>query len=140
MGVNPGDISACLFANGLITVFENEEVNLQTITRQERMEKLLTAVQRAIMMNEQKFESFLESLGKEKKYSDLVLKMRGNFALLIIRYHRTLLYTIPIVCLCNFRHDLYHVALFIRARIACAIGSNSADHRMIHRFLYTMFA
>ena len=70
--VNPDDISAHLLARRVITNNEKADVDLQMFTPQVRMDKLLAAVQRAINIDPQNYETFLDILGKEEKYAALV--------------------------------------------------------------------
>ncbi|KAL5518180.1 hypothetical protein EMCRGX_G003867 [Ephydatia muelleri] len=76
--VNPDCISAYLYAHNLITSSEKAEIDLPTFTPLVRMDKLLAAVNMAIRIDPSNYEIFLEILGKEKKYSNLVKEMRGN--------------------------------------------------------------
>ena len=120
--MNPDDISAHLRARNVITMNEKADVDLQTFTPQVRMDKLLAAVQRAINIDPQNYETFRDILGKEKKYSVLVKEMRGKVPFHIILgtavYHTLMMYY------CNFSHFLFHLASSIVQRIACSFGSN----------------
>ena len=78
--VNPDDISAQLLANDVITNNEKAEIDLPSCTTQARMDKLLAAVQRAIHISPQNYETFLVILDKNRKYSPLVQEMRGKVA------------------------------------------------------------
>ena len=78
--VNPDDISAQLLANDVITTSEKAEIDLLSCTTQVRMDKLLTAVQRAIHISPQNYEKFLVILANHKKYLPLVQEMRGKVA------------------------------------------------------------
>ena len=84
--MNPDDISADLFARNVITKNEKAEADLQMFTTQVRMDKLLAAVQRAINIDPQNYETFLDILDKEKKYSALGKEMRGSFHMYHIGY------------------------------------------------------
>ena len=79
--VHPEDISSDLCAKKMISTSEKSEIDLQPCTQYKRMDKLLEAVQRAMNIDPQYYEIFLDILDKEKKYSVLVKKMRGNVAL-----------------------------------------------------------
>ena len=93
--VNPDDISAHLFARGLITSSEKAEIDLLTITPLVRMDKLLVAVHKGIKLDRSNYEKFLEILGKEKKYSTLAKEMRG---MVVFTFnHMALLFTIHLV-------------------------------------------
>ena len=83
--VNPYDICSHLLAQGMITSNEKAEIDNQMLIPQRRMDKLLTAVQKAINIDPEKCETFAKILGKERKYSALVKEMRGNFAFLIVK-------------------------------------------------------
>ena len=76
--VDPDEISGDLFATHVITKSEKAAVDIQMFTPQARMDKLLAAVQRAININAQNFETFLDVIGKEGRYPDLADEMRGN--------------------------------------------------------------
>ena len=76
--VNPDDISTHLFANDMITKSEKAELDNVTLTQQGRMDKLLAAVQRAISINPQMYETFLDILDQNARYSTLVKEMRGK--------------------------------------------------------------
>ena len=80
--VNPDDISAHLLANNVISYYEKAEIDNHMFTLQERMDKLLAAVQRAINIDSQNYETFLDILWKEGKYAALVKEMRGRLAVL----------------------------------------------------------
>ena len=84
--VNPDDISAQLYAKHMITDSEKAEIDLLSLTAQVRMNKLLAAVQRAINIDHQNYETFLDILDKERKYSALVKQMRGMVIITFI-YH-----------------------------------------------------
>ena len=75
--VNPDDIAAELFAKGVITMHEKEEVNHRMYTLHVRMDKLLTAVHRAIRIHNNNFHIFLEVLDAIPKYEFLVRRMRA---------------------------------------------------------------
>ena len=79
--VHPEDISSDLRAKNVITKSEKAEIDHESYTQHKRMDKLLEAVQRAININPHIYETFLDILDKEKKYSVLVKKMRGKVAL-----------------------------------------------------------
>ena len=81
VNVHPDDISTDLFINDVITKSEKSEIDLPQYTQYKRMDKLLEAVQRAINIDPQNYEIFLDILDKEIKYSVLVKKMRGKVAL-----------------------------------------------------------
>ena len=76
--VNPDDISALLLARNVITNNEKAEVDLQMYTPHVRIATLLAAVQRAIEIDSQNYETFLDILGKERKYAALVKGMRSK--------------------------------------------------------------
>ena len=78
--VHPDDISTDLFAKNVISTREKAEIDHESCAQHKRMDKLLEAVQRAININPQNYETFLDVLDKEKKYSALVKKMRGKVA------------------------------------------------------------
>ena len=76
--MNSDDISTHLFANKMITMSEKAELDNVTLTGQGKMDKLLAAVQRAISIDPQNYEAFLDILDQNKRYSALVKKMRGK--------------------------------------------------------------
>ena len=76
--VNPDDISAHLFARNVITNSEKAEGDHLMYTQQVRMDKLLAAVQKAIEIDSQNYETFLDILGNEGKYAALVKEMRSK--------------------------------------------------------------
>ena len=78
--MDPDEISADLYAQHVITKNEKAEVDLRMYTPQVRMDKLLAAVQRAINIKSQNYETFLDVLGKEGRYPDLADEMRGEVA------------------------------------------------------------
>ena len=82
--VNSDCISAHLYANNLITSSEKAEMDHPTFTPLVRMDKLLAAVHMAIRIDPSNYEIFLEILGKEKKYSNVVKEMRGMVFTFII--------------------------------------------------------
>ena len=59
--MNPDCISAHLHAHNLITSSEKAEIDLQTFTPLERMDKLLAAVHKAIRIDPSNYEIFLEN-------------------------------------------------------------------------------
>ena len=77
MAVHPDDIAAELFSKGVITENEKTEVDHVMYTVHVRMDKLLTAVQRAICAHDNNFHIFLEALDAIPKYKDLVKRMKA---------------------------------------------------------------
>lgn len=75
--VDPDDISAELFAKGIISRNEKADVDIRMFTPQVRMDKLLAAVQRSIHISPQRFDTFVDIL-EQKKYKDLAAEMREN--------------------------------------------------------------
>ena len=117
--VNPDCITAHLHAHNLITSGEKAEIDLQTFTPLVRMDKLLAAVHRAIKIDPNNYEIFVEILGKEKKYSTLVKELRGMFFTFIM-WH--CYYYTPCMYNCKFNHFLYmHQAIkpIHFSKIAC---------------------
>ena len=77
--MNPDDISADLYAMSLITKNEKAEIDVPMLTKQGRMDKLLGAVLSAINIDPLKYETFLDILGKERKYTTLADEMRRSY-------------------------------------------------------------
>ena len=120
--VNPDCISAHLHAHNLITSSEKAEIDLPTFTPLVRMDKLLAAVHKAIRIDPSNYEIFLEILGKEKKYSNLVKEMRGMVFTFII-WH--CYYYTPCMYNCKFNHFLYMyraIKPIHFSKIACVIA------------------
>ena len=80
MAVHPDDIAAELLSKGVITENEKAEVDHVMYTVHVRMDKLLTAVHRAIHVHENNFLIFLEVLDAIRKYKDLVKRMKASMA------------------------------------------------------------
>ena len=81
--VDPNDIADALCGKHVITDSELAEVkNPRLMLLQppnERMDNLLSAVRRAILMNAENFYIFLDVLANaDKKYVDLVTKMKDS--------------------------------------------------------------
>ena len=78
--VDPRDITAALLKNKIISNNEKEDADNKMHSRGDRMDHLLSAVQRAIRMDENKFYVFLDVLEKAGggKYIPLVQKMKGG--------------------------------------------------------------
>ena len=73
--VNPGDITASLFAKGLLSADEKDSADHMMHTHGDRMTKLLDGVRRAIKGDTKKFYIFLHILGTVPKYEVLVKKI-----------------------------------------------------------------
>ena len=80
MAVHPDDIAAGLFAKGVITDSEKAEVDHVMYTDHVRMDQLLTAVQRAIRVQDNNLHIFLEVLDAIPKYKDLVKRIKASMA------------------------------------------------------------
>ena len=78
--VNPSDITASLFAKGLLTEDEKESADNTTCTSGVRMNKLLDAVMKAILIDSRNLNDFLDILGAIAKYKPLVDEMRRDLA------------------------------------------------------------
>ena len=76
--VNPEEITASLFASGLLSENEKDYANNLMHTRGERMTKLLEGVKQAIQVHPAKFNIFLDIMGTTAKYRVLVDKMRRD--------------------------------------------------------------
>ena len=77
MAVHPDDIAAELFTKGVISENEKAEVDHVMYTVHVRMDKLLTAVQRAIRAHDNNLHIFLKVLDEIPKYKDLVKRMKA---------------------------------------------------------------
>ena len=78
--VNPSDITAPLFAKGLLTDDEKYHADNTMHSPGERMNKLLDAVRKAIQSDSTKMKIFIDILGTIAKYNALVDRMRRNLA------------------------------------------------------------
>ena len=73
--VNPSDITASLYAKGLLSADEKDSADHMMHTHGDRMTKLLDGVRRAIKGDTKKFYIFLHILGTVAKYEVMVKKM-----------------------------------------------------------------
>ena len=78
--VNPSDITASLFAKGLLTEDEKYNADNPLHSHGVRMDKLLGAVMKAIQIDSKNLNIFLDILGTIAKYKPLVDEMRGDLA------------------------------------------------------------
>ena len=78
--VNPSDITASLFAKGLLREDEKESAENTIHNSGVRMDKLLGAVMKAIQIDSKNLSIFLDILGAIAKYKPLVDKMRRDLA------------------------------------------------------------
>ena len=77
--VNPDDITAGLFTEHLISDKEKEEITHQMYVSTVRMDKLFSAVKRAITVKNENIYIFLNVLEMSaEKYNELVVKMRAS--------------------------------------------------------------
>ena len=78
--VCPDDIAADLLSRKVITDWEKAEVDIvATVTsKRGRMEKLLTAVQKATQIHNSNFHIFMEVLEEQDKYIVIVERMRTS--------------------------------------------------------------
>ena len=76
--VNPNDITGHLFLKGLISMSEKDDVYNAMHSRDNSMRKLLSAVQRAIEMDNSAFYNFLKVLDGFPKYKLIVERMRSE--------------------------------------------------------------
>ena len=79
--VHPDDIAAGLLSKHVITDNEKAEVDVIALAVPVKMDKLLAAVQRAILLHKNNFNIFLEVLLRAgDKYKILVKKMKASLA------------------------------------------------------------
>ena len=78
MNVNPDDVTAKMYSEGLISVTERDGINIPGLTMQKRTSTLLEALERAIMCDEIKFIIFLNILEDVNKYKLLVDNIRAE--------------------------------------------------------------
>ena len=76
--VNPSDIAAHLYSKGLISRNERADAGNEVHSEGNRMDKLLSAVERAIEIDKKKFSTFLDILDRVDKYKCLVQSMRDT--------------------------------------------------------------
>ena len=78
--VNPSDITASLFAKGLLTEDEKYNADNPLHSPGVRMDKLLGAVMKAIQIDSKNLNIFLDILEAIAKFKPLVDKMRRDLA------------------------------------------------------------
>ena len=76
--LNPDDITAHLFSEHVISKNERDEIDKVELPTIERNKKLLSALERAINIDEKNFSKFLNLLDQCGKYKDLVGRIRGE--------------------------------------------------------------
>ena len=76
--VNPSDIAAHLYSEGLISRNERDDADNKMHSDGVRMDKLLPAVERAIEIDKKNFYTFLDILDLVPKYKCLVQSMRST--------------------------------------------------------------
>ena len=77
--VHPDDIAAELRAKHLMTENEQDEVTNKTLAPKAKMDHLLSAVEKAILITAENFHIFLDVLANaDEKYGDLVKQMKAS--------------------------------------------------------------
>ena len=76
--VNPSDIAAHLYAKELISRNERADADNKMHSESDRMDRLLTALERAIDIDKKNFYTFMDILGRVSKYKFLVQSVRDT--------------------------------------------------------------
>ena len=77
--LNPDDTSANLYSAGLLSMSERDEVNNIMLTNHKRATILLSAVERAILIDPKNFSIFLDILDTINRYRPIASRARGEW-------------------------------------------------------------
>ena len=84
--LNPADISANLYSAELLSVRERDEVNNIMLPIHTRVTTLLSAVERAILIDPKNFSTFLDILDKTPKYKLIASQARGEWLFILCMF------------------------------------------------------
>ena len=85
-GGNPDDISAHLYSAALLTPIEHDEVNNRMLSNHARIIRLLSAVEKAILIDANYFSAFLNVLDKTPRYRPIARRARGEWFSILNEY------------------------------------------------------
>ena len=84
--VTRGDISADLYAKGILDENTFETVTGKSLTDKEAGQQIVRAVQKAVLINVEVFETFCAALEDDLIAKETVQKLRGRFLHCVIRH------------------------------------------------------